>query len=149
MTIGVAALTGARQGIAATMAISLPMAIAGRLGLMDEQPPERITDRATRADVDAAPPVRRAASVVSHLVFGAGAGSLYAVIDDRLQIPGPPVLRGVVFGLGVWAVSYKGWIPALGILPPPERDHRGRRWTMLAAHMVYGASLARRVSRSH
>ena len=53
----------------------------------------------------------------------------------------PGWLVGVVYGLGVWAVSYKGWIPALGILPPPERDQPGRPVIMVAAHVVYGLVL--------
>ena len=53
----------------------------------------------------------------------------------------PGWLVGAVYGLGVWAVSYKGWIPALGILPPPERDRPGRPVIMVAAHVVYGLVL--------
>jgi len=47
----------------------------------------------------------------------------------------------VAFGLGVWAASYVGWIPALGLLPPPGKDNPRRAWTILTAHVVYGAIL--------
>jgi hypothetical protein len=43
--------------------------------------------------------------------------------------------------LSVWALSYQGWVPALGILPPASRDQPGRQWTMVAAHVVYGVVL--------
>jgi len=41
----------------------------------------------------------------------------------------------------VWFVSYQGWVPALGLLPPAHRDRPGRPATMLIAHWVYGATL--------
>ena len=53
----------------------------------------------------------------------------------------------MAFGLGVWAVSYLGWIPALGLLPPPYRDNPRRAWTTLTAHLVYGAVLGAGLSR--
>jgi hypothetical protein len=41
----------------------------------------------------------------------------------------------------VWLGSYAGWIPALDLLPPPDRDRRGRPPSMIVAHWVYGAAL--------
>lgn len=40
-----------------------------------------------------------------------------------------------------WLVNYGGWIPVLGILPPPHRDRTDRQATMIVAHLVYGAVL--------
>ena len=48
---------------------------------------------------------------------------------------------GALYATGIWLVSYQGWVPALGIMPPASRDRRGRVATMLAAHWVYGAAL--------
>jgi uncharacterized membrane protein YagU involved in acid resistance len=48
---------------------------------------------------------------------------------------------GALYGLALWLVSYQGWIPALGLLPPPEQDAQGRTMAMIAAHLVYGAML--------
>ena len=50
-------------------------------------------------------------------------------------------LTGVLYATGIWLVSYQGWVPALGIMPPASGDRRGRVVTMLAAHWVYGAAL--------
>jgi hypothetical protein len=47
----------------------------------------------------------------------------------------------VVTGLAVWAVSYQGWIPALGILPKASEDRPARPAVMVTAHVVYGAVL--------
>jgi hypothetical protein len=104
---------------------------------MGEQPPDAITTRAAHAG--AAPTERQAdaLAVVAHLAFGAGTGAAYA-LAPRV---GPPVLRGVLTGLSVWAVSYQGWIPALGILPKASEDRPARPAVMVTAHLVYGAVL--------
>jgi hypothetical protein len=47
----------------------------------------------------------------------------------------------MMYATGIWLVSYQGWVPALGIMPPASRDRRGRVATMLVAHWVYGAAL--------
>jgi len=39
-------------------------------------------------------------------------------------------------------VNYAGWIPKVGIMPPPSRDRMGRPTSMILAHVVYGATLA-------
>jgi hypothetical protein len=62
----------------------------------------------------------------------------------------PAVSLGVSHGLAVYALSFKGWIPALEILPSPQRDRPGgpaarrpaarRSWW---PDVVYGAVLGR------
>jgi hypothetical protein len=117
------------------------MAAGDLTGRYGEQPPKRVVRlMASRARLPA--PRHGAgttlASAVAHLGFGAASGALYAAAVPRSSIP-----RGVVFALGVWAASYAGWIPALGLLPPPNRDNPRRAWTMVTAHVVYGAILGR------
>jgi len=112
---------------------------------MSEQPPTVVTARALRS-AGIQRPAAAAALIapVSHLGFGAAGGVLYALV--RRLVPGVPgSVLGVAFGLAVWAVSYRGWIPALGILPQPESDERGRPAVMVAAHVVYGLVLGRLV----
>lgn len=137
---------GAAAGAVATLPMSAVMVAAQRLGRMGEQPPAAITDAALdAADADAVratEAARNTAVTVAHLGFGAGCGALFALAARWL----PPSMRvrapaGAVFGAGVWAVSYAGWVPALGILPPPDEDRADRQVTMLAAHLVYGATL--------
>lgn len=104
-----------------------------------EQPPKHLVrGLAGRAGM---PTKRRgvgtvAATGVAHLGFGLGGGALYGAVVHRSSVP-----HGVAFGIGVWAVSYAGWIPALRLMPPPHKDLRGRAWTILSAHAVYGAVL--------
>jgi hypothetical protein len=84
---------------------------------------------------------RNLVSALGHLGFGAGMGALFSAARSQLHPPGPAVVHGLAYGLGVWAMSYRGWIPALGILPPPERDRPGRQGVMIFAHLVYGGVL--------
>ena len=127
---------GAAAGAVATVPMSAVMLALRRP--MGEQPPDAITTEAAHA-VGASPTERQAdaMAVVAHLGFGAVTGAAYA-LAPRL---GPPVLRGVVTALGVWAVSYQGWVPALGILPKASEDRPARPAVMIAAHVVYGAVL--------
>lgn len=120
----------------ATVAMSaLMLALRDKVG---EQPPDAIVKRAAH-EVGAAPTEREADAAASalHVAFGASVGGAYALLPRA----GPPVVRGVATALGVYAVSYQGWIPALGILPPATEDRPGRPAVMVAAHVLYGAVL--------
>jgi hypothetical protein len=116
------------------------MLAARRAGLMGRMPPEKITSRALdRLGVHRSREEQDAVATAAHFAFGAGAGSLFGAA--RRVVPLPPVLVGLGYGAAIWFVSYRGWVPALGILPPPDRDRAGRPASMLAAHLVYGAAL--------
>lgn len=114
---------------------------AKRLGLMGEMPPERLTAKALNwAGVRRSREEQDLLASAAHLGFGAAAGALFGVLRPLVR-PLPAPLAGTLFGAGVWFVSYRGWIPALGLLPPPERDRPARPQSMLLAHLVYGAAL--------
>ena len=133
-------LHGALAGGLATISMTVLMLGARRAGLMGAMPPERITARfLDRMRVRRRGDEQDAAAMFLHFAFGAAAGGLFGLARRRLPLP--PVLSGIAYGAGVWFVSYKGWVPALGIMPPPERDRPGRPQSMLAAHLVYGATL--------
>jgi hypothetical protein len=105
---------------------------------LGEQPPDAIVKSA--ADAVGAQPSESQAdalAVVAHVGFGASVGAAYALLPRV----GPPVARGVVTALAVYAASYQGWVPALGILPKASDDRPGRPAVMIAAHVVYGAVL--------
>ena len=141
--------TGAGAGALATAPMSLVMLAAQRLGLLGKPPPATITDAALR-QADAHPPrsQRHALAVLAHVGFGAAAGALFGLLRGGRPESGRAALEGAVFATGVWAASYAGWIPALGILPPPTRDRPGRPPSMIVAHWVYGAALGLAVARA-
>jgi uncharacterized membrane protein YagU involved in acid resistance len=134
------AAQGGGAGLVATAAMSAAMVAAQRAGQMGRMPPKKITSAALDAvGADDLPePAVDALSVATHFGFGAAMGALFLLARPRPRLP---VAEGVAFGTLVWLASYAGWIPALGILPPPTRDRPGRPASMLLAHWVYGAVL--------
>ncbi|MEP6638425.1 MAG: DUF6789 family protein [Chloroflexota bacterium] len=137
-----AAIVGpAAAGAVATAAMSVLMVAGAKAGMMGNQPPTVITRSALQAaGVDDPAVVASRIAPAAHLAFGALAGMLFGFLRRIVpSVPGP--ILGVLFGLGVWGVSYRGWVPALGILPPPERDRPGRPEVMVAAHLVFGLVL--------
>ncbi len=133
---------GALAGIVATAAMSLLMLAARRAGLMGSLPPTKISGRLlSSVRVRRTPGRRTVTAVALHFGFGAGAGALFGLLRKGPLGRPPRVLCGLVFGTGVWLISYMGWVPALGIMEPAHRDRPGRPQSMLAAHWVYGAVL--------
>lgn len=133
-------VTGAVSGGLATVVMSgWMLATAPRRRRM-EQPPEHIVRRAAqRLGVPVRPADRRLVPVaaLAHLGFGAAGGVGYAALVRR-----PSLGTAVPYALGIWATSYLGWAPALGLIPPPNRDDRHRQLLTFGAHLVYGVALA-------
>lgn len=118
------------------------LGVARKLGVLGEAPPKKITKAAFEAaDVAPSRATTSAATVVAHYGFGAATGALFG-LTCALGLWKPTALSGAIFGTLVWATSYLGWVPALGIMPPAHRDRPGRPAAMIAAHWVYGVSLA-------
>ena len=138
-----AILDGVVGGLIGTLGMSALLLAARRLGLVGQLPPERITEAAldTAGLQERPEQAQDALAVLAHFAFGGALGAPFVLLRRRLRLPGPPALQGAVYGSLVWAVSYKGWVPALGILPPPERDRPDRPAIMLLAHWLYGGIL--------
>lgn len=107
-----------------------------------ELPPHRITQRVlaglgVRHRLEEEEQV--AATAAAHLAFGAAAGALYAPLEER--VPGPEAIKGTVFGILVWLISYAGWIPKAGLMPHAKHQSRQQNWMMFMAHIVWGVVL--------
>lgn len=145
--IGTKLLNGALAGSIATAPMTLVMEVLYRLLPAQERyplPPSEITTELTE-EAGVAKKLDQgehtALTLVNHFGYGAGAGSLYALLAGRLHalLPLPGPVLGIGYGLIVWSVSYLGLLPALGILRPAT-EHPGRRnLLMIAAHVVWGA----------
>ncbi|MDB5340191.1 MAG: hypothetical protein JWN70_5810 [Planctomycetaceae bacterium] len=75
----------------------------------------------------------------AHYLFGALMGAVYGAITPRTA--SHPFARGALFGCCVWAASYQGWLPALGILPAATHHPTRRVLLMIAAHVIWGVTL--------
>ncbi len=145
-----ALFVGVAGGFAGTSTMSILMLVARRFGLVGKFPPQRIVEAAldaTPAPVhqdDASPIV----TVGAHFLFGMSVGAVFGLLQRRLPAARAGIFQGVVYGLIVWAVNYKGWIPAFDILPPPEQDRPDRPVVMVLAHLVYGGTVGAVVSRA-
>ncbi len=84
-------------------------------------------------------------AVLAHFGYGAASGAAYAALTP----PGAarPALRGLAFGLALWAASYLGWLPLLGILTPATQHPPRRNAVMIAAHFIWGPVTALLVHR--
>jgi hypothetical protein len=127
---------GAVSGLAATGTMSLLMLAARRFGLLGEPPPRRII-RLLLSPLSLRGRALDSAATLAHFAFGAAMGGLFGLAPGRA---GP--VRGLLFGLGVWSVSYAGVLPQVGLMPPTRRDRPGRPTSMLLAHLAYGVTLA-------
>ena len=77
----------------------------------------------------------------AHFAYGSGSGVAYGIL--RRQMPGIPApLVGMTFGVGLWAFSFEGWMPALGV-QEATTEKPVKKWPApIMMHMVYGASTA-------
>lgn len=138
---------GALAGLLATGPMSAVMLALYRRLPRHEQyplPPRQITEEL--AEITGTEPIlsgegtKRAATWLAHFGYGASVGSLYPLTAGRLAMP--VALRGMLFGMLVWTGSYMGLLPAFNILPPATRTPFRRNALMIAAHLVWGASIA-------
>jgi hypothetical protein len=136
---GVAA-TFLLQGVRTTEQKLLPATMPP----MREDPGEFMVERAeellpdeTREQVPATAEIVAAKSLA--LGYGMTAGALYGALRPR---PGNLLLQGTVLGLGVWAAGYLGWLPALGLMPPVQRQETEQVASPIVQHVIFGVATA-------
>jgi hypothetical protein len=133
-------LRGALAGLAGTLLMTAVIYLGKALGLLQTPPPKEITARA-ESDVGMAPGGSGFSLTwaAAHLGFGAAVGAMYPWV--RGAFPGPPLAAGALYGLSVWFQAYVGVLPTLGLYPEPSEDNTSREAVMVAAHLVYGATV--------
>jgi hypothetical protein len=132
---------GAVAGTIGTIAMSTLMLMAQRAGLLGEQPPRKLSDAVLDAVAGgrADERTRRVGTSIVHLGIGATAAALHQVGRHLAGGPRPAAVWGGGFGAVFWALNYGFVAPAVGIMPPPDKDRPGRAPVMLAANIVWGA----------
>jgi putative membrane protein len=105
-------------------------------------PPRQITmNVAETVGVEEAlpePAEKTAVTLVSHFAYGAAAGAVYGAVAGDMDEPA--VAKGVGFGLLVWAGSYLGWLPAVGLHRSAIKEPLRRNALMIGAHVIWGAT---------
>lgn len=133
---------GAVAGLVATLLMTMVLYAGKWLGLLNTPPPKEVTGR-----VEAAAGTRPTGSTFSvswlgaHLAFGVVAGAVYPQV--RGAYPGSGLLSGALYGLTIWFLAYVGVLPELGLYPDPVEDNTARQVVLVAAHIVYGATVGR------
>lgn len=128
-------LIGALAGLTATTAMTATMRRLYAFVSPDERyplPPREITERVAPPESEG---MLRDTSLASHFAYGAAVGALIAAAGTRHRDG-----VGALLGIGVWAASYLGWIPAVGILKPAHGHPLPRNALMIGAHLVWGAA---------
>ena len=130
-------LPGLAAGLCATGAMSALLGIADTFGVVDRQPPRLIV--ASLLPLRPTSRLTNSLAVVAHIGYGTAVGAAFSLLPE----PVPHSVRlGTAYGALVYIMGYEGWLPMLDILPPAHRDDPRRVATMVASHLLYGASLA-------
>jgi len=135
-------LLGALAGIAGTFAMTAAArAMHSRLPAAERYPlpPREIIEGALPAVTKRSleEHERQTATLAAHFGYGAATGTLYALVG-----PGSGILPGAAYGVLVWTVSYFGIMPGLRILRPAHEHPLRRNALMIAAHLVWGSTMA-------
>jgi hypothetical protein len=132
---------GAAGGLIATGVMDLFLTRLRQRGVLHTYPPEEITGRALEAaNVPHDEGERKAATALAHYAFGVTAGATFGLVPMPRKEPAV-IATGILYALGIWLVSYAGWIPKLGLRPPPSDDPPESQAAIAAGHAVYGAAL--------
>jgi hypothetical protein len=135
-------LIGAAAGVAATVPMTFVMeTLHERLDGEPARPlpPREVTEgMAARAGVhhELSEQDKQDLTLAAHFAYGASCGAVFGLVAPR-SAP-LAIATGMAFGLGVWAGSYLGWLPAMGVRHHARHDPVERSGLMIAAHVVWG-----------
>jgi uncharacterized membrane protein YagU involved in acid resistance len=73
-----------------------------------------------------------------HVGYAALTGAIFSAVAPRRTTTS--AAAGALFGFGVWATSYLGWLPVSGVRQPITYDPVARTGLMIAAHLAWGAA---------
>ncbi len=144
-------LPGAVGGLVATLPMTLAMKALQRAGRGSSRlpfPPHEVTMGAVETTGvsrhELREEQRRVLTYAGHFGYGAAAGAAYPLLARPL--PGPPAARGAAYGLAVWAGSYLGFLPTLGLWGPRREQAASRRAAkttllLVLAHLAWGGVL--------
>jgi hypothetical protein len=136
---------GAAGGFLGTVAVQALMAAGKKwapqtLPPVRQEPGEFMVDQAEKVLPPVArdhvpKPVENAAAAGLGVGYGVAFGALYGALRPR---GGNAFVDGALLGLGCWAAGYLGWLPALGLMPPINRQTAPEVAGPVVDHLAYG-----------
>lgn len=142
MTRSTRIVEGALAGVAGAGCMTVLRMAARRWGLIDRTPPQ--ATRAWLSRVGGVRPdggaTRHVTDALVHIAVSAGGGAAYGAMAPAATRPA--IATGVGFGLALWAAAFGLVAPALGITRSPWRRVWRETAVNVAAHVLYGLSLA-------
>jgi putative membrane protein len=136
---------GALAGCIATIPMTAIMMFLQRqlpLWQRGSVPPKKITMGVLRrigVKQHMSRPEEQKTAWAAHFGYGTSMGALYGIASSK--VPGPSFVKGIVFALAVWTVSYLGWLPAMDLPGAATEESPEHNAQMIAAHVVWGATL--------
>jgi uncharacterized membrane protein YagU involved in acid resistance len=138
-------MRGVAAGFAGTTVMSAAMLALKRAGME----PGELEPKEVAENVEEAIGVRsllsrrafEASWIMLHFGYGSTSGVAYAVARGILRLD-RPALVGTSFGMFLWAMGYCGWLPLLGLYPPPTRVPKRKVAANILAHVTYGTTTA-------
>src|SRR3954468_12174582 len=134
---------GALAGLAATVPMTVVIGTGRAARLLHTPPPVEITENIAEQageDPNRQSPEFQAAWLAAHAGYGAICGIIFSAM--RPALPRSDLIAGLLFGAAVWGVSYISLMPSLNLYPSAQDDSNQRQVVMIAAHAVFGMSLA-------
>jgi hypothetical protein len=80
----------------------------------------------------------RAGAIALALGYGVAFGALYSLVRPR---GGPVLTHGALLGIGTWATSYLGWLPATGLTPPVWKQKPVQVLSSIGSHTLFGVAV--------
>jgi uncharacterized membrane protein YagU involved in acid resistance len=74
-----------------------------------------------------------------HWLYGTSLGAVYGLVQGTIRAN--PLAHGLLFGTGVWALSYAQLVP-MGLYRPPWEYETRTLAKDLSYHLVYGVGVA-------
>lgn len=86
---------------------------------------------------------RQHLTLIAHMGYGALSGILYSVLANTTSEERQnAIIQGNVFGILIWAASYKGWLPSLNFRASADRTPFRRNAMMITSHLLWGTFVA-------
>ncbi len=82
---------------------------------------------------------RRTAGMAMHFAYGSFWGAVYGLIQSSLRLP--PARHGLLYGLVVWLIGPATLVPAMHIMPPPQKQGVREMLMVVGFHVAYGLGL--------